>query len=131
MTFGDFFDALRAFSDDQDWSEACVLMDELARMDGPDVWKEVKAAAFDQKLATFLASEMLWMFRRRIEGICTDELYTLVLREAHIFLDELGRRAALAGFDVSPITTRGITLTDILVRASALAPREGPEGGGA
>jgi hypothetical protein len=123
-TFGAFCDELAAFAKEK-WYEPALWLEEWWEMEGADppgkdhatVKAEIRAQAFDQRLAEVLAAEMVWMFRQRMASICTDELYAHTGRDGHAFLKEITQRCAKAGFDVSKITGQPITPTEACVAA--------------
>lgn len=71
----------------------------------------------------FLIGAVADLFRQRIAGICTDELYEMVIKEDRAFLEEIAQKAVeqgVTGIDMDWV--RGIPLT--FSEAMAIIPKD-------
>lgn len=113
-TFGDFFDVVyqtKTF-------EPSAWMDEWKDMVDQNRWEEVRATPLTDDWVACFAEDMATFFRKRMAGICTEELYDSVSKDGRVFLAEITAKAKHFGVDVSAQTGVPVTPTAAVARTS-------------
>jgi len=112
-TYGEFIDLI----EQTECVEGKIFIEKWKALATEEDWARFRPMSLTPELVTSFAEDMISYFRERIAGICTDELYTQVKREAHAFLQEVHEKAAQFGVQVElnridvPLTPSEVAVT--------------------
>ena len=96
-TYGDFIDLVEK----TEITEAAVFIEQWKKLATDEQWKKYRTISLGPELITGFAWDVVTHFRRRIAGIDTEELYSLVIKDGHDFLREVCEKATKLGVQVN------------------------------
>ena len=95
-TYGDFIDLIEKTK----ITKAAVFIERWKKLATEEQWKEYRPLPLTPELIMGFAEDTATHFQRRIAGIDTEELYTLVIKDAHAFFREVHEKAQKLGMQI-------------------------------
>lgn len=95
-TYGDFIDSVEK----TEITVAAVFIAQWKKLASEEQWKEYRPMPLTLGLILSFAEDAAAYFRRRIAGIETEELYETVIKDAHVFFQEVHEKSQELGIEV-------------------------------
>lgn len=95
-TYGDFIDSVEKTEN----TTAAVFIELWKETATEEQWKGYRPMPLTSELILSFAEDVAMHFRRRIAGIETEELYEMVIEDAHAFFREVCEKAKQLGIQI-------------------------------
>ncbi|MDO8537090.1 MAG: hypothetical protein Q7R94_02495 [bacterium] len=119
---GEFFDLLLKTENRQGKS----WLEDIVNESEPTDFATFRAEPFNHEHVAELCDTVSMMMAERLQGICTEELYALISKWGHQFLQDIGEVAAKEGVDFGARgTDRNITITEVAEAAGVIEVIDG------
>ena len=120
---GEFLDLLLAQTEN---GQGKIWLEDFVAEEPPAELVMFRASPFNHENVQRLRDFMAGMMNERLAGICTEELYKLIQKRGHAFLQEIGELSASEGVDFGARgTDRNVTFAEILQGADIILVVDG------